>query len=113
MGVVISVCCFDGAMGNAFFCTPQLLCCPLHVGQNDDRLQVVMDAYTVRLRFGSVCCKLFDVDGDRVSPIVNHPCNVEELLSDGCCLRLFCPFCDGGDELVELIFVRWFEADTI
>ena len=25
----------------------------------------------------------------------------------------FCPFCDGGDELVELIFVHRFESDSI
>jgi hypothetical protein len=106
VGVVISVFCFDCAMGNAYFRTARLSCCPLHVGQNDDCLQIAVDAYSVRLHFGRVRCKFFDVDCDCVSPIENHPCNVDKLLSDGCCLWSFCPFCDGGDELVELIFVN-------
>ncbi len=56
VGVVVSVFHFDGAMGDTYFCSPQLSCCPLHVGQNDDCLQIVMDAYTVRLSFGRVGC---------------------------------------------------------
>jgi hypothetical protein len=72
-----------------------------------------MYGYTVRLRFDRVRCKFLDVDGNCVSLIKDHPCNVDKLLSDGRCLRSFCSFGDGSDELVELIAVHRFEADAI
>ena len=89
MGVVVPVFRFDGVMGDTYFHSPQLLCCQRHVGQNDNCLQIVDDAYSVCLHFDQVCCNLFDVDCDCVSPIEYHPCNVDKLLHDSCCLRSF------------------------
>ena len=82
MGVVVPVFRFDGAMDHAYYRSPRLSFCPLHVGQNDDCLQIVVDAYSIRLHFGHVHCKFFDVDCICVSPIEYHPCNVGKLLPD-------------------------------
>jgi hypothetical protein len=106
MAVVVSVFCFDGAVSNADFRSPRLACHPFHIDQNDNCLQVVMHTYSIHLGFGRVCCKFIIVDRDRISPIEHHPCNVEELLLDCCCFRPFRAFCDGGDELVELVVVH-------
>ena len=48
-----------------------------------------------------------------VSLQLNTILAIDELLSDGCCLWFVWAFCDSGDELVELVVVHWFEADSI
>jgi len=92
-------------MGDADLRTLQLACYPFNVGQNDKCLQIVVYAYSIRLRFGRARGKFLGVACDCISPIEHHPCNGDELVSDCCCLWSVCTFCDGGDELVELVVV--------
>ena len=93
--------CFDGAMGNADFRIPRLACCPFHVGQNDC-LQIVVYPYSICLSFGRICCKLIatvSLQSNTIAAIL------DKLVSESSCLWSFRAFCDGSDELVELVVV--------
>ena len=69
VAVVVSVLGHNLVMGDAYFCLPCLLCRPLCVGEDNDRLEVAVYPHSAPLQFYSKRCHALDVGDDRLPPI--------------------------------------------